>query len=48
MKYWRLRAAFTLLAALPALAQPYKIAIIGLVHSHYGGNLPRHGARASR
>src|SRR6266700_2935422 len=34
------RAAFFLLAALPAMAQPYKIAIIGLVHSHYGGNLP--------
>src|ERR1700756_3443164 len=34
-------AACFLIAALPALAQPYKIAIIGLVHSHYGGQLPR-------
>ncbi|HMC57566.1 MAG TPA: hypothetical protein VKJ01_00105, partial [Candidatus Solibacter sp.] len=34
-------AAFLFLAALPALAQPYKIAIIGLVHAHYGGQLPR-------
>ena len=33
-------AAFLLLAALPAIAQDYKIAIIGLVHSHYGSNLP--------
>jgi predicted dehydrogenase len=29
-----------LLAALPVMGQEYKIAIIGLVHSHYGGNLP--------
>jgi predicted dehydrogenase len=41
LKFWRPLAAFTLIGALPALAQPYKIAIIGLVHAHYGGNLPR-------
>ena len=35
-----LKAALLLLAVLPAYAQNYKIAIIGLVHSHYGGNLP--------
>jgi predicted dehydrogenase len=29
------------LAALPALAQPYKIAVIGLIHSHEGSYLPR-------
>jgi predicted dehydrogenase len=29
------------LAALPALAQPYKIALIGLIHSHEGSYLPR-------
>jgi predicted dehydrogenase len=34
------RAVFFLLAALPAMAQEYKIAIVGLVHSHYGSNLP--------
>ena len=44
LKFWRPLAAFVSLAAqinVPAVAQPYKIAIIGLVHSHYGGNLPR-------
>src|SRR5580700_1469089 len=41
LKPWRRLAAFTLLGALPALAQPYKIAVIGLVHSHYGGHLPQ-------
>src|SRR5947208_1381577 len=29
------------LVALPALAQPYKIAVIGLIHSHEGSNVPR-------
>jgi len=29
------------MAPLPALAQTYKIAVIGLVHAHYGGYLPR-------
>ena len=37
----RLLAAFFTVAALPAVAQPYKMAIVGLVHSHYGTNLPR-------
>jgi predicted dehydrogenase len=36
-----LLGAFFALAALPAMAQQYKIAIIGLVHAHYGGYLPR-------
>jgi predicted dehydrogenase len=36
----RFFAAF-LLAALPALAQPLKIAVIGLIHAHEGGYLPR-------
>jgi predicted dehydrogenase len=36
-----LAAAFFCLTALPAMAQTYKIAVIGLVHSHYGGYLPR-------
>ena len=40
VKSWRLVAALTL-AALPALAQPYKIAVIGLVHSHEGTYVPR-------
>src|SRR6478672_5794162 len=40
VKSWRLVAAFTL-AALPALAQPYKIAVIGLIHSHEGTYVPR-------
>ncbi len=35
-----LKLALIMLAAIPALAQPYKIAIIGLVHAHYGSNLP--------
>jgi predicted dehydrogenase len=35
-----LKAALFMLAALPAVAQDYKIAIIGLVLSHYGSNLP--------
>jgi predicted dehydrogenase len=34
-------AAFFCLTALPAMAQTYKIAVVGLVHSHYGGYLPR-------
>jgi len=34
------KLALLMLAALPAIAQDYKIAIIGLVHSHYGSNLP--------
>jgi predicted dehydrogenase len=37
----RLLPACLLFAALPAAAEPYKIAIIGLVHGHYSGNLPR-------
>src|ERR1035437_9309441 len=37
---WLLSVLLTM-AALPAMAQPYKFAIIGLVHSHYGTNLPR-------
>ena len=37
---WRLGAAL-LLAALPGLAQPYKIAVIGLIHSHEGTYVPR-------
>jgi predicted dehydrogenase len=41
LKSMRLFAAFFVLAAIPAMAQQYKIAIIGLVHAHYGGNLPR-------
>ena len=40
VKSWRLLAALTL-AALPAVAQPYKIAVIGLIHSHEGGYVPR-------
>ena len=39
-KSWRLWAAVSL-AALPALAQPYKIAVIGLIHSHEGTYVPR-------
>jgi predicted dehydrogenase len=34
-------AAALSFAALPALAQPYKIAVIGLIHAHEGGYLPR-------
>jgi predicted dehydrogenase len=37
---WRLVAAL-LLAALPAFAQPYKIAVIGLIHAHEGSYIPR-------
>src|ERR1035438_3105159 len=33
--------ALAVMAPLPALAQTYKIAVVGLVHSHYGGYLPR-------
>jgi predicted dehydrogenase len=40
MKTSLLAAALTL-AALPALAQPYKVAVIGLIHSHEGTWLPR-------
>lgn len=40
VKSWRLVAALTL-AALPVLAQPYKIAVIGLIHSHEGTYVPR-------
>ena len=40
VKSWRLAAALTL-AALPALAQPYKIAVIGLIHAHEGTYVPR-------
>jgi predicted dehydrogenase len=36
-----LLAAVLSFAALPALAQPYKVAVIGLIHSHEGSNLPR-------
>jgi predicted dehydrogenase len=36
-----LLAAALTLAALPALAQPYKVAVIGLIHSHEGTWLPR-------
>src|SRR5271157_2558364 len=35
-----LKTALFLLAALPVCAQEYKIAIVGLVHAHYGSNLP--------
>jgi predicted dehydrogenase len=41
LKSWRLLAAFFTMASLPAAAQQYKFAIIGLLHSHYGTNLPR-------
>ncbi len=34
-------AAILSLAALPAFAQPYKAAVIGLIHAHEGSNLPR-------
>lgn len=40
VKSWRLAAAL-MLAALPALAQPYKIAVIGLIHAHEGSYVPR-------
>jgi predicted dehydrogenase len=40
IKSWRLLAVLTL-AALPALTQPYKIAVIGLIHSHEGTYVPR-------
>jgi predicted dehydrogenase len=40
VKSWRLVAALTL-AAVPALSQPYKIAVIGLIHSHEGTYVPR-------
>lgn len=36
-----LLAALLSLAALPAFAQPYKIAVIGLIHAHEGSYLPR-------
>ncbi len=36
---WRFIAAL-LMAALPALAQPYKIAVIGLIHAHEASYLP--------
>jgi predicted dehydrogenase len=36
-----LLAAALALAALPAIAQPYNAAVIGLIHSHEGSNLPR-------
>ncbi len=41
LKSKRLLAAFFTVAVLPAMAQQYKIAIIGLVHAHYGSHLPR-------
>jgi predicted dehydrogenase len=37
----RLLPVLLTVAALPALAQPYKVAIVGLVHAHYGSYLPR-------
>jgi predicted dehydrogenase len=40
VKSWRLLAALTL-AASAALAQPHKIAVIGLIHSHEGTYVPR-------
>jgi predicted dehydrogenase len=40
IKTWRFLAALAL-AALPVLAQPYKVAVIGLIHSHEGSNVPR-------
>jgi predicted dehydrogenase len=40
LKLWRLLAALTLVA-FPAAAQPLKIAVIGLIHSHEGGYVPR-------
>lgn len=40
LKSWWLMPALAL-AALPALAQPYKIAVIGLIHSHEGTYVPR-------
>ena len=33
--------AAALLTSLPALAQPYKIAVIGLIHAHEGSYVPR-------
>ncbi len=36
-----LLAAALSLAALPAFAQPYRVAVIGLIHSHEGTYLPR-------
>jgi predicted dehydrogenase len=41
LKSKRLPAALFILAAVPAMAQQYKIAVIGLVHAHYTGNMPR-------
>jgi len=35
-----LRAAVLSFAALPAIAQPYRIAVIGLIHAHEGAYLP--------
>ncbi len=40
IKSWRFVASLAL-AALPAVAQPYKIAVIGLIHSHEGTYVPR-------
>ena len=40
LKSWSLLAALAL-AAFPAAAQPLKIAVIGLIHSHEGGYVPR-------
>lgn len=40
MRTGPLLAATLLVAALPAAAQQYKIAVIGLVHAHYSGYLP--------
>jgi len=39
IRSWRILAGFAVTAA--ALAQPYKIAVIGLVHSHEGSYVPR-------
>ena len=36
-----LLAAVLSFAALPAFSQPYRAAVIGLIHSHEGSNLPR-------
>lgn len=41
MRKTPLLSAALALAALPAFAQPYKIAVIGLIHSHEGSYVPR-------
>jgi predicted dehydrogenase len=41
LKPWGFAAAFLVAAALPAAAQEYKIAVIGLLHGHVWGHLPK-------